>query len=362
MKSKILLIAILSVAVALTGLGLTAQTANAQQIRKSRLTDVQVFYQQLAPYGRWFSMSRYGSVWSPYGIAADWRPYTNGEWVYTDDGWTWLSDDDWGWATDHYGRWFYDTRYGWVWVPDSVWSPAWVSWRYGNGWIGWAPLSPMSIWGPSGFADPYYDSVPVSWYSFVRQDVFVQHHIKRFIALPDQNQTLVRVTDKVTHYTLINGQIVNRSVSRETIERVIGQKVPKHQIQDVGSPATLTNLKNGRVKGDKVLMYRPTIPQSDSANSASAAASADAGREQKRERKLEAQQSAAARKLEKHQPADQERIAIERQRAAQRAAKEQAREQERMIRKQERREEMQMNPSPAPAPMPAPPRKHHGQG
>ena len=364
MKSRILLIAILSVAIALTSFGLTAQTANAQQIRKSRLTDVQVFHQQLAPYGRWFSMSPYGSVWSPYGIGADWRPYTNGEWIYTDDGWTWLSDDDWGWATDHYGRWFYDTGYGWVWVPDSVWSPAWVSWRYGNGWIGWAPLSPVSTWGPAGFVDPYYDSVPVSWYSFVRQDVFVQHHIKRFIALPDQNQTLVRVTDKVTHYTLINGQIVNRSVSRETIERVIGQKVPKHQIQDVGSSTTLSSLKNGRVKGDKVLMYRPTVTESASATSGSSGASADVGREQKRERKVEAEQSAAARKLEKHQAAEQERIVIEQQRAEQRAAKEQAREQERMMRKQERRQEIQMSPSPAPAPtpMPAPSRKHHGQG
>jgi hypothetical protein len=364
MKSKILVIAILSAAIALAGLSFSAQVADAQQIRKSRLTDVQAFYQQLAPYGRWFSMSPYGSVWSPYGIAADWRPYTNGEWIYTDDGWTWLSDDNWGWATDHYGRWFFDTLYGWVWVPDTVWSPAWVSWRYGNGWIGWAPLSPMSIWGPGGFADPVYDSVPVSWYSFVRQDVFVQHHIKRFIALPDQNQTLVRVTDKVTHYTLINGQVVNRSVSRQTIERVIGQKIPKRRVEDVGSAATLDSLKGQRVKGDKVLMYRPTPTASPSASSASSSidSSTDLGREQKRERKLEAEQSAAARKLERRQSAEQEQMTREQQKAEQRSLNEQAREQERMTRKQERRQEMQMPPniSPAPMPMPTPSRKHHG--
>ena len=36
---------------------------------------------------------------------ADWRPYADGYWAYTDSGWTWVSYEDFGWATYHYGRW-----------------------------------------------------------------------------------------------------------------------------------------------------------------------------------------------------------------------------------------------------------------
>ena len=36
----------------------------------------------------------------------EWRPYTEGSWIYSDAGWTWDSDEDFGWATYHYGHWF----------------------------------------------------------------------------------------------------------------------------------------------------------------------------------------------------------------------------------------------------------------
>src|SRR5829696_879022 len=59
-----------------------------------------------------------------------------------DYGWMWASDYDWGWATFHYGRWVYDNFYGWLWMPGYEWSPAWVEWRSGGDYYGWAPLGP----------------------------------------------------------------------------------------------------------------------------------------------------------------------------------------------------------------------------
>jgi len=32
----------------------------------------------------------------------------------------------------------------WFWVPGETWSPATVAWRFGGGFIGWAPLPPES--------------------------------------------------------------------------------------------------------------------------------------------------------------------------------------------------------------------------
>ena len=89
----------------------------------------QTFYDDLSPYGQWIDYPEYGYVWMP-NVGSMFKPYaTNGQWVYTDEGWTWSSGYNWGWATFHYGRWFFDPNYGWMWIPGYQWAPAWVSWR-----------------------------------------------------------------------------------------------------------------------------------------------------------------------------------------------------------------------------------------
>src|SRR5262245_18785322 len=61
----------------------------------------QFFYDNLSPYGNWVSYPGYGYAWAP-AIHAGFRPYlTNGRWVFTDLGWTWVSYYDWGWAPFH---------------------------------------------------------------------------------------------------------------------------------------------------------------------------------------------------------------------------------------------------------------------
>jgi Family of unknown function (DUF6600) len=72
--------------------------------------EVSFFYDQLAPHGQWFWLEPYGWVWTPNDVDTAWRPYTDGHWVYTDCGWTWVSEREWGWAPFHYGRWFLHDR------------------------------------------------------------------------------------------------------------------------------------------------------------------------------------------------------------------------------------------------------------
>jgi hypothetical protein len=111
------------------------------------------FNEALTPYGQWIESPDYGRVWRPYesSVGSDFAPYqTGGHWVYSTYGWTWTSDWNWGWAPFHYGRWFYDPANGWVWLPDTVWGPGWVDWRFGGGYIGWAPM------GPAWFNDGWY--------------------------------------------------------------------------------------------------------------------------------------------------------------------------------------------------------------
>src|SRR5438445_2432076 len=100
------------------------------------------FYSNLSPYGSWQASARYGRVWQPSLYASDWNPYYDGHWVYADVGWTWVSDYEWGAIPYHYGTWVEDPEIGWVWVPGTVWAPAWVVFRTGPDYIGWAPVSP----------------------------------------------------------------------------------------------------------------------------------------------------------------------------------------------------------------------------
>jgi hypothetical protein len=100
---------------------------------------------ELAEYGDWVYMAPYGYVWAPRGVAADWRPYSNGRWLWLPlCGWTWHPYEPWGWPVCHYGRWHWAFGIGWYWIPMPVWGPAWVSWWWNYDYFAWAPLS---YWG-----------------------------------------------------------------------------------------------------------------------------------------------------------------------------------------------------------------------
>jgi hypothetical protein len=130
------------------------------------VASIDVFYQALAPYGRWVD-SRYGRGFQPQ-TASGWRPYVNGRWG---ENRLWISDDPWGWATDHYGRWGHDDRIGWVWIPGTQWAPSWVAWRdtddvAGQNVLGWAPIPPgVSYSVGVGFGSGFGFNNWNSWYA-----------------------------------------------------------------------------------------------------------------------------------------------------------------------------------------------------
>jgi hypothetical protein len=101
--------------------------------------DVDYYGGELDESGSWYYEAEVGHVWRPY-VATGWQPYSNGHWVWTSWGWTWVPYDPWGWVTFHYGRWGHSPAIGWYWIPGSVWGPAWVSWAVGGNYVGWCPL------------------------------------------------------------------------------------------------------------------------------------------------------------------------------------------------------------------------------
>src|SRR5215831_19526909 len=138
--------------------------------------DVTTFDETLSPYGQWVDTGEGpndGRAWRPDPdvVGEDFQPYaTGGHWVYSDWGWTWESDYPWGWAPFHYGRWALTPSWGWVWYPGSVWAPAWVDWRFGGGYIGWAPLPPVGYAVVVQPWRPYWCFVPSN--VFIYRDVW----------------------------------------------------------------------------------------------------------------------------------------------------------------------------------------------
>jgi hypothetical protein len=155
-----------------------------------------VFVTALAPYGEWVDVGTYGRVWrpSPAVVGVGFRPYgPGGHWVHTDYGWSYESDWAWGWAPFHYGRWYLDQGHGWVWIPGNAWAPAWVSWRYGGGYVGWAPLPPVGSAIVIEARHPYWCFVETRY--LVVRDVYhyampVQNYHVAFSATATVQQTM----------------------------------------------------------------------------------------------------------------------------------------------------------------------------
>ncbi len=184
----------------------------------------QDFYDSLAKEGTWIQSNDYGYVWQPQVTDPGWAPYTDGHWVYTDAGWTWVSDESFGWATYHYGRWANFDGTGWVWVPGYTWGPAWVSWRYGDGYAGWAPLPPDSFAGIDygtegsdleagyyigGDADAFYGIGPGLGTSSCRRTASGSGIITATSARAGDNFGLINRTANVTNLRAVPGTPVD---------------------------------------------------------------------------------------------------------------------------------------------------------
>lgn len=219
--------------------------------------EVGFFYNELSPYGDWIYTNQYGWSWLPRNVSYGWRPYMHGQWVWSEYGWFWASYEPFGWATYHYGRWALDPRFGWIWLPGQVWGPSWVSWQYGQGYVGWAPLPPEVgfSFGIGLQLGGFNLSVGLSpsHYNFVDERHFLASDIDRYYVPQAQNVSIIRNTTNITKYSVVNNQVVNQGVDFQRIERATGQKVRQHRI----AAESETAKARSEVRGDVVEVYKP---------------------------------------------------------------------------------------------------------
>jgi len=234
----------------------------------------QSFYDQLGDQGNWVQTDNYGYAFQPNVSDPNWAPYTDGHWVYTDVGWTWVSDEPWGWATYHYGRWANIDGTGWVWIPGYRWAPAWVSWRYGGGYCGWAPLPPETFMGAE-FGEPgiavgvgfhFGGDVDVNFnigpgfYNFVRVGDMGERNYRGHFIDRSRNYTVITTTTNITNINITHGGtganfqgVVAKGPLLSEVNAHSHQRIPTVQLTAANQPG------QSQLHGNSLAVYAPRV-------------------------------------------------------------------------------------------------------
>jgi len=217
------------------------------QVEDQQDVDFNSFYDALSPYGDWQNDPEYGQVWTsnepgftPY--------YSNGNWAYSDAGWAWVSNYSWGWAPFHYGRWAF--RGHWMWVPGYDWAPAWVSWRTGGDYYGWAPLGPgINVGAGVGYGGFI---APERW-NFCPRNYITSGHFNNYCIDRSRNITVINNTTVINNVNTYRNTRFVAGPERRDVERYTNSRINPMPIRNAGRPGA-TTINRGAIQ-----MYRPNV-------------------------------------------------------------------------------------------------------
>lgn len=216
------------------------------------------FHQALDNYGQWVDAGQYGQAWQPSQVEDGWAPYTDGQWAFTDDGWTWMGAEPWADTVSHYGRWAYVDGLGWCWVPGYDWAPAWVSWRDNGDYLGWAPLPPEADWDPDVGLGIWVDSaygIGPGYYHFLHKRDFGQRNVRGALLPKRNNLAFMLATSNVTHIyrNKADGRVYVGGPNVATLSQATIQPIPTYHIV---SDATATQ---STVVGNNLHVAAPAV-------------------------------------------------------------------------------------------------------
>jgi hypothetical protein len=201
------------------------------------------FYSSLSPHGSWLVSAQFGRVWQPRDCGPGWNPYYDGHWEYADVGWTWVSDYSWGAIPYHYGTWTLDPRVGWVWVPGYTWAPAWVVFRTGPDYIGWAPVAPsfsigVSFGGHAAVAGPFV---------YVPTHDFAAWRIRSHVVRGAHAARLARETRLVDNLVLQHNIVINRGPDVRVVEAASHRKIPVTALESLPRVAPFASVNRAQL-------------------------------------------------------------------------------------------------------------------
>jgi hypothetical protein len=151
-------------------------------------------------------------------------------------------------------------------VPGREWGPAWVSWRTGGDYVGWAPLPPRRA------GDTYAEFSPINarvdidldigpaYYNFIDVRYIGEPVLRERIFAADQNLTYITKTVNVTNITYANKQVYNRGPDYNTLSRYSTRPIQRLSLQrdtNVDPAAAAQSRSLVKVQGDKLVIASP---------------------------------------------------------------------------------------------------------
>lgn len=247
--------ALIIAAMLLAGMGMAASPAAAQVTFSITFGD---FYNTLGPYGEWVYVDHGVYAWRPVRIVSGWRPYTYGRWAWSDYGWYWVSEEPWSWAVYHYGRWHYDDYYGWIWLPGYDWAPAWVEWRYGPDYVGWAPLGPYAQFSVHrGVYHTQAYRAPYDHWTFVSHSHMTRPNVYRYRYQGDDIRRVYGESRATGTVRYRNGVMESRGPEREYVERRGNIRIGTSEVVDVSDYSRVREMRHG--ERERIEAYRPRV-------------------------------------------------------------------------------------------------------
>jgi len=141
-------------------------------------------------------------------------------------------------------------------VPDTVWGPAWVTWRAGDIYAGWAPLPPEAEF-VSGIGIRSFDiDFPPHYWVFVNGRHFMDDRLDYYILPYERNYTIIDLTMIGAGIGVRGDRVFNEGIDVDRIRRFTHQEVTRYELRDPNRPGT------SRIEGGNVLIYKPSVSKS----------------------------------------------------------------------------------------------------
>jgi hypothetical protein len=206
--------------------------------------------------GDWEQLSQGGETayyWTPRNVAADWSPFTVGQWTSWNGEQLWVPYERFGWVTHHHGGWIHHNN-RWYWRPPPrgrwrhvPWYPARVAWVHHGRHVGWVPMSPYEVY----YGRRYWGPRSVVYHNQVRH---VEIH--RYV---HANRVIVVDKDRLYGSHRRYDAIRDRAVVREIVDRGRAAPIVTREVQGADTKMEHQFARSGdfsrKPKGDAVAEF-----------------------------------------------------------------------------------------------------------
>jgi hypothetical protein len=179
------------------------------------------------------------------------KPYSNGQWINTEDGWYFKAPTPAEEITSHYGRWTQNDRLGWLWVPGRVWSPAWVDWRENDDYVAWTPVPPHVYLSGSTLNVPAIDDE--NKYVIIEKKNFTEPQLYKYMYLENKNKIMIKEMKKVDGVMIVNRTVINKGPEVSVIEKKTGKTIEKVKLNKSD------NRNDVKYTSDAITVYAPKL-------------------------------------------------------------------------------------------------------